>query len=90
MNELATIDITALDTVSGGENMGPNQTNVQGNLSVNTGPLSVTGQGSYQSSRTDYAQCLDSMRGAGANFQQMSQACGMPPGAQQATPGAGQ
>lgn len=81
MTELATIDLTALDDVSGGENMGPNQTTASGQLNVSTGPLTVSGQGSYQSSRTDYAQCLDTVRAAGGGVNDMRATCGLPPGA---------
>jgi hypothetical protein len=88
MNELTTIDFATLDTVTGGEGQGPNQTNVEGNINVQTPVgVSVSGQGKYNSSRTDYAQCLDVVRGAGGTPQQMRDFCGLPPGANQ---GAGQ
>ena len=81
MNELTTIDLATLDTVAGGE-AGPNQTNVSGNISVQTPVgVSVSGQGQYNSSRTDYAQCLDMVRGANGTPQDMKAICGLPPGA---------
>jgi hypothetical protein len=90
MNELTTIDLETLDTVNGGE-AGPNQISASGKLSVQTPVgVSVSGEGQFSQSRTDYAQCLDTMRSAGANFQQMSQACGLPPGAGTPPAGAGQ
>jgi hypothetical protein len=86
MNELTTIDLTTLDTVSGGE-LGPNQTRAAGELSVQT-PMgvNVSGKGEYQSNRTDYAQCLDMVRGAGGTPQDMRANCGPPPGTSTGAP----
>lgn len=83
MNELQTIDLGLLSLASGGagEGAGPNQTNISGEISVQT-PVGVkaSGQGSYQSSETDYARCLGLAAAGGAKPADFSAICGLPGG----------
>lgn len=83
MNELQTIDLGLLSLASGGagEGAGPNQTNISGEISVQT-PVGIkaSGQGSYQSSETDYARCLGLAAAGGAKPADFSAICGLPGG----------
>lgn len=84
MNELQTIDLGLLSLASGGagEGAGPNQTNISGEISVQT-PVGIkaSGQGSYQSAETDYARCLGLAAAGGAKPADFSAICGLPGGA---------
>ena len=83
MNELQTIDLGLLSLASGGagEGAGPNQTNISGEISVQT-PVGIkaSGQGSYQSAETDYARCLGLAAAGGAKPADFSAICGLPGG----------
>lgn len=84
MNELQTIDLGLLSLASGGagEGAGPNQTNISGEISVQT-PVGIkaSGQGTYQSAETDYARCLGLAAAGGAKPSDFSAICGLPGGA---------
>jgi hypothetical protein len=82
-NGLQTIDLFLLERASGGagEGAGPNQTNINGNISVET-PVGIkaSGQGSYQSAETDYARCLGLAAAGGAKPADFAAICGKPGG----------
>jgi hypothetical protein len=82
-NGLQTIDLFLLERASGGagEGAGPNQTNVSGNISVET-PVGIkaSGQGTYQSAETDYARCLGLAAAGGAKPADFAAICGKPGG----------
>ncbi|MEZ4361116.1 MAG: hypothetical protein R3B48_13105 [Kofleriaceae bacterium] len=81
-NELQTIDLLLLETASGGANEGPNQTNISGNINVET-PVGIkaSGQGTYSSAETDYARCIGMAAAGGAKPADFAGICGKPPGA---------
>ena len=78
MKNLEMIDMAILATVTGGEGEGPNRTNIEGELDVQTPGVAVKGKGTYKTSRTDYASCLDVMRGQPPD--QIRTTCGLPGG----------
>lgn len=83
MNQLQTIDLGLLSLASGGagEGAGPNQTNISGEISVQT-PVGIkaSGQGTYQSAETDYARCLGLAAAGGAKPADFAAICGLPGG----------
>ncbi|MEZ4361401.1 MAG: hypothetical protein R3B48_14540 [Kofleriaceae bacterium] len=82
-NELQTLDLFALSTVSGGADEGPNQTTVSGNIKVETPVgISASGEGTYRSTETDYARCVGLAAAGGAKPADFPSICGLPQGAQ--------
>jgi hypothetical protein len=71
MHAFEAIDVLELVTVTGGEDTGsgtfgpgagPNRTRASGDLQVKTPVgLEVRGNGTYESSRTNYGACLDKL-----------------------------
>ena len=66
--EFVTIDLLALDAVTGGEDTGtgtfgpgagPNRFSAQGQLTGSGYGFNLSGQGSVQTAKTNYAACLD-------------------------------
>ncbi len=85
MSALQTLDFDQLALATGGAGEGPNQTNISGNISVQTPVgVSASGQGSYQSSETDYARCVGMAVAGGAKPVDFPAICGLPGGARQA------
>jgi hypothetical protein len=82
MSTLQTIDLSDLERATGGAGEGPNQTTVNGNITVET-PVGIkaSGQGSYQSTETDYARCIGLAAAGGAKPAEFPGICGKPPGA---------
>jgi hypothetical protein len=76
-DDFATIDVSALATITGGEgesNQGPNQERAQVGLQVKGVNLGVTAE----RTRTDYKTCLDQLQpGQSARAE-----CGLPGGGQ--------
>lgn len=85
MLALQTLDFDQLSLATGGAGEGPNQTNISGNISVQT-PVGInaSGQGSYQSTETDYARCVGMAAAGGAKPADFPAICGLPTGARQA------
>jgi hypothetical protein len=81
MSTLQTIDLADLALATGGAD-GPNKTSVNGNITVET-PVGVKakGEGSYQSTETDYARCIGLAAAGGAKPAEFPTICGKPPGA---------
>jgi hypothetical protein len=73
---LQTIDLATLSTVHGGQDA-PNKTKVEGEISVKTPAIDVNGKGSYEAQRTDYAHCLDTLKGRSP--EEIRATCGTPP-----------
>jgi hypothetical protein len=83
MRTIQTIEMAELRSVLGGNGEGPNRVKAEGELNVKSGPVNVSGKGSYSSSSTDYKACLDNASGKNASVQETLQMCGQPPGARQ-------
>lgn len=77
MSEMMMIDAAMLSTVTGGGERGPNQTTVEGEIDVSTPGVTVKGKGKYDAARTDYAACLDAMKGK--TPAEIKDTCGLPP-----------
>jgi hypothetical protein len=81
-NALQSIDMFLLERATGGgEGVGPNQTTVNGDITVET-PVGIkaSGKGSYQSTETDYARCIGLAAAGGAKPTDFPAICGKPPG----------
>ena len=81
---LQTLDLFQLSTATGGAGEGPNQTTISGDITVQTPVgISASGQGSYQSSETNYARCVGMAAAGGAKPAECPSICGLPTGARQ-------
>ncbi len=85
MSALEPLDLSLLSCVSGGAGEGPNQTVISGDIKVQT-PIGVaaSGQGTYQSTETDYARCIGLASKGGAAPSEWPAICGSPTGARPA------
>ncbi len=84
MSTLQTLDLFQLSQATGGAGEGPNQTNINGDIKVQTPVgISASGQGSYQSTETDYARCVGMAAAGGAKPTDFPAICGLPTGARQ-------
>lgn len=82
MSALQTLDFDQLSRATGGTGEGPNQTTITGNVSVQTPVgISASGEGSYQSTETDYARCVGMAAAGGAKPVDFPAICGLPTGA---------
>lgn len=81
MSQLEVIDLSLLSHATGGAGEGPNQTRVEGEISVKT-PVGIqaSGKGSYQSSETDYARCIGIAANNGVKPADFPSICGLPGG----------
>ena len=75
--ELAAIDLSALDAVSGGAGDAPNTTKAEGNIGVKWADKNVGITGSYESKSTNYKACLDRFKNE--KLSDVVAACGKPP-----------
>ena len=85
MSAFDTIDLAELATVTGGDDTSVNQVNVSGELDGELAgvgglaSLKIKGQGSVQIQRSNYGECLTTMKGRPTD--DIVKACGMPPNA---------
>lgn len=81
MSALESLDLSLLSSVSGGAGEGANQTIISGDIQVRT-PVGVvaSGQGTYQSTETDYARCIGVASKGGAAPAEWPAICGTPQG----------
>lgn len=85
MYALETIDILALDSVTGGNDAAPNTSSTSGNIGVTVPTrrgqsVQVGVQGNHSTARTNYAECIGAVRAAGGTPAEMRQTCGLPGG----------
>ena len=92
MMAFETIDLAAMATITGGDgDSAVNQVNVNGELDGELAgvgglaSLKIKGQGTVQIQRSNYGECLTTMKGRPTD--EIVKACGMPPNALAKAPG---